>query len=479
MITITTSCGQIEGASEGLLAVFRGIPYAAPPVGELRWRPPKPMPPWLGVRPAITFGAACLQKAGRPGAAADFSPMPQSEDCLFLNVWAPVNATAEGPLPVMVWVHGGAFRAGAGSLPMYHGDELARRGVIVVTINYRLGLFGTFGHPALKTNGDPDGNYGVLDVIAALRWVRGNIAAFGGDPDAVTLFGESAGGVTVGYLLASPLAVGLFHRAIIQSGGLSLPEYSRDRAEAVAEEIAGTLGVTTKEGLLALPAEALRDAEISAADIMPFIDGAIIREKARTAFEAGRIQHLPLLIGSNDAEAGFFGPHYWDSLPAEVGDDSWQSLRVNCFGYGSQNDDACAEQVASEMFAGVNTLAFARSASVFAPVYVYRFSWVPVGERTAKRGAIHTAEIPYIFGHVAADMRMDSASRSLSRSLADRWVAFARMGSPDLPGQVWPSFETRNGELLLLIGPDTETVAPNPAGKLLDAIDDLGLPPRL
>jgi para-nitrobenzyl esterase len=437
------------------------------------------MPSWSGVRPATSFGAACLQKTGRPGAAADSSPMPQSEDCLFLNVWAPADATAKGPLPVMVWVHGGAFRAGAGSLPIYHGHELARRGVIVVTVNYRLGLFGTFGHPALKTNGEPDGNYGLLDVIAALRWVRGNIAAFGGNPDAVTLFGESAGGVTVGYLMASPLAAGLFQRAIIQSGGLSLPEYSRDQAEAAAEKVAGCLGVTTAQELRALSAEALRDAEIAPADTMPFIDGVIVPEKARSAFEGGRIQHLPLLIGSNDAEAGFFGARYWQSLPAEVGVESWELLRACCFGFGSKDEDARAEQVASELFAGVNTRALARGASIYAPVYAYRFSWVPLSERAAQRGAIHTAEIPYMFGHLAADMQMDVHSRLLSQSLADRWVAFARTGCPEGPGHDWPCFEQKTGELLLLIGPDIVTVGRNPASKLLDTIDGLDLPPRL
>lgn len=475
---ITTQSGKIEGTSEGTLAVFRGIPYAAAPVGALRWKPPVPMRAWSGVRPATSFGAACLQKAGRPGTAANGDPMPQSEDCLFLNIWAPADAASKGPLPVMVWVHGGAFQTGAGSLPMYHGDELARRGVIVVTINYRLGIFGTFAHPAVQAIGEPDGNYGLLDTIAALRWVRDNIAAFGGDPRSVTLFGESAGGATAGYLMASPLADGLFQRLIIQSGGLSLPEYPRDMAAAVAKKLAASLGVSTAEQLRALPAETLQYAETSSADTMPFIDGLIILEKARAAFEAGHIQHVPLLIGSNDAEAGFFGPRFWQSLPAEVGADNWQVLRAGCFGYGSVDDNACAEQVASEQFAGANTRAFARGASAVAPVYAYRFSWVPLSKRASQRGAIHTAEIPYVFGHVAADTQADPASRVLSHLLADHWVAFAKTGSPELAGRAWPRFEAGSEEHLLSIGPDIEIAKPNPADKLLDAIDSMSLPPR-
>lgn len=475
---VTTQAGRIEGTREGPLAVFRGIPYAAAPIGALRWRVPAPMPAWSGVRPAHAFGAACPQKAGRPGMADAQAVAPQNEDCLFLNVWAPADAAARGPLPTMVWVHGGAFRAGAGSLPAYNGGDLANRGAIVVTINYRLGLFGTFAHPAVQAAGEPGGNYGLLDTIAALRWVQDNVAAFGGDPRQVTLFGESAGGGTVGYLMASPLADGLFQRAIIQSGGLSLPEYPRDKAAGVAEKLAATLGVTGAEALRALPAEALRDADTTPADTMPFIDGAIVREKARAAFTAGRVRHVPLLIGSNDAEAGFFGSRYWQSLPGDIGADKWQALRQHCFGYGSKGEDACAEQVASELFAGVNTRAFARGASPAAPVYAYRFSWVPLGERATRRGAIHTAEIPYVFGHVTADMQADARSRSLSRSLADRWAAFARTGSPELPGQAWPRFEAESGEQLLLIGPDTEAIGCNPAGKLLDTIDGLALPPR-
>ncbi|MCY0389537.1 carboxylesterase family protein [Robbsia sp. Bb-Pol-6] len=478
MPIVSTQNGQLQGERDGALTVFRGIPYAAPPVDALRWRAPVPPSSWNGVRAATAFGPSCLQKSPRRTQADNPAEGTQGEDCLTLNVWAPANAGATEPLPVMVWLHGGSFRFGAGSLPVHDGGELAKRGAVIVTINYRLGLFGTFAHPALREKGEPGGNYGLLDAIAALRWVRDNIAAFGGDPRAVTLFGESAGGVSVGYLMASPLAQGLFQRAIIQSGGLSLPEYARAEAEAIALKTSDALGATTAEALRALPAEAIRDAATDAADTMPFIDGAIVREKGRAAFAAGRIQHVPLLVGYNDAEAGFFGPAYWQSLPRQVGEDAWGALRHHCFGYGATSEDAAAEQVASELFAGVNTRAFARGASAAAPVYAYRFAWVPPEQRAAARGAIHTAEIPYVFGHVPRRPGAEDRSHALSSTLADRWVAFARTGVPTTNPVDWPRFEAGSRESLLLIGPDTEKVGPNPAAGLLDTLDGMQLPPR-
>jgi para-nitrobenzyl esterase len=478
MPIVTTQAGQLRGTREGPLAVFRGIPYAAPPVGERRWRAPTATAGWAGVRDATAFGPACLQKVAGQEPERSLKDGPQGEDCLTLNVWAPADAARKAPLPVMVWIHGGSFRFGAGSLASYDGSELAKRGVIVVTINYRLGLFGTFAHPALARSDEPGGNYGLLDAIAALHWVRDNIAGFGGDPRAVTLFGESAGGVSVGYLLASPLAKGLFHRAIMESGGLSLPEYSRPQAEGIAEKAAGSWHAQTADALRAVSATAIRDTDTASADIMPFVDGTIVREKARAAFESGRIQHVPLLIGYNDAEAGFFGARYWQSLPGEVDADAWRTLRGRCFGYGSKDDGACAEQVASERFAGVNTRAMQRGASAFVPVYAYRFAWVPPSARATTRGAIHTAEIGYVFGHVAVDPAADARSRIVSRALADRWAAFARTGSPALKNGDWPRFVKQSNEKLLLIGLDAEAMGPNKADALLDTIDDMAMPPR-
>lgn len=474
---VTTQGGRLEGVTEGGLRIFRGIPYAAPPVGLLRWRPPQTALPWPGVRPAVASGPACPQKVARQEPERSLRNTAQSEDCLTLNIWAPDRPDG-ATLPVMVWIHGGSFRFGSGSLPLYDGSALARRGVVVVTINYRLGLFGTFAHPALRSTDGPDGNYGLLDVIAALRWVKDNIAGFGGDPGAVTLFGESAGGASVAYLMASPLADGLFARAIIQSGGLSLPEYGRDQAAATALGIARQLGAADAASLRALPADALRDADTAPADTMPFIDGTVVRDRMRAAFEAGRVRHVPLLIGSNDAEAGFFGPSYWQDLPREAGPDIWARLQRSCFGYGAGGEDACAEQVASERFAGMNSRAMARGASNGAPVFAYRFAWVPPAARQAVRGAIHTAEIPYVFGQVAADPAADAVSRALSDQFAARWVTFARTGNPSLQPGDWPRFQAGLDERVLRAGLDGTAAVINPAEGLLDTIDAAALPPR-
>ncbi|MCQ4158422.1 carboxylesterase family protein [Roseomonas sp. GC11] len=474
---VTTPAGALRGTVEDGVRVFRGIPYAAPPVGALRWRAPQPAQPWEGVRDASRSGPACLQKMAAQEPERSLKDGPQGEDCLTLNIWLPPQA--EGPLPVMVWIHGGSFRFGAGSLALYDGAHLARQGVAVVTLNYRLGLFGTFAHPALAEPGEPGGNYGLLDAIAALRWVRENIAAFGGDPGTVTLFGESAGGVSVGYLMASPLARGLFHRAIMQSGGLDLPEYDRPQAEAVAQRLATAWGAADAAALRALPATALRDAPTSAAETMPFLDGAVVPARARDAFEAGQAAPVPLLTGSNDAEAGFFPPPFWRGLPAELGAERWAKLRPLCFGHGAASEDACAGQLASERFAGVNNRRLMRGAAAHAPatapVYAYRFAWVPPAARGTVPGAIHTAEIPYVFGHVAADPAADAASRALSRDLSARWVAFARSGQP---GPGWPAFRPGGEEHLLLITPEGTAPGANPAAALLDGLAALSLPAK-
>ncbi|WP_032986273.1 carboxylesterase/lipase family protein, partial [Cronobacter malonaticus] len=254
--TVTTTHGDVRGLTENDIAVWRGIPYAAPPVGERRWRAPQPLTAWQGVRDATAFSAASWQNAGFCRELAGGDPGAFSEDCLYLNVWAP--ATRETPLPVMVWLHGGGFTLGAGSLPPYDGQALARRGVVLVTINYRLGHLGFFAHPALEGE-DPAGpvyNFALLDQIAALRWVQDNIAAFGGDRDNVTLFGESAGARSVLSLMASPLAKGLFHKAIVQSG-YTLPDIPRRKALLNGAALTRHLGLDnpTAADLRALPAD--------------------------------------------------------------------------------------------------------------------------------------------------------------------------------------------------------------------------------
>lgn len=458
---VTTRQGVVEGVQEGGLSIWRGIPYAAPPVGPLRWQPPEPAPAWDGVRPARAFGPVCIQKVARNEPEHSLKDVPQSEDCLTLNIWAPRDA-APASLPVMVWIHGGSFRFGAGSLELYHGDGLTPRGVVVVTLNYRLGLFGSFAHPAVE-----GGNFGLMDQIAALRWVRDNIAGFGGDPDNVTLFGESAGGVSVGYLMSAPSAQGLFHKAIIQSGGLAVPTPTPSEAAAVGTRVASDLGLTDADGaaLRALPADALRDVDYGPADVMPMRDGVTVPKPLADAFAEGDAGDIPLLIGWNTAEAGFFGPRYWENIRAELGEDRWQALQP-LLTWGAASADAAAEQIASEWFAGSVSRRMALTHR--GPVHAYRFGWVPPEDRDTTRGAIHTAEIPYVFDN------LDSAGtqgRALSEALADRWVAFARTGDPD-----WPTLGA-DGTPFLLIGEDL-TLGPDPVAALDTALAGMDLPPR-
>lgn len=470
--------GQLEGVYEDGLSVWKGVPYAAPPVGPNRWRPPQPAAAWDGVRKADAFGPPCVQKTAPAGPEHALGEQPQSEDCLTLNIWAPRDATP-GSLPVMVWIHGGSFRFGTGALDQYHGQHLAPRGAVVVTLNYRLGLFGTFSHPALRQSGEEEGNFGLQDQIAALEWVKENIRDFGGNPDNVTFFGESAGGVSVSYLMSSPRARGLFHKAIVESGGLSIPLYDRSEADAIGKRVVGDLGLgadATAEELRNLTPEQLRDVAYGPADVMPIKDGNVIEQTMAEAFAEGNSGEIPLLIGWNTDEAGFFGPRYWKGLADILGADRYEKLRAQCFGWGTLGPDASAEQIASEWFAGTNSRQMALTHR--GPVHAYRFGFVPAAMREEAKGAIHTAEIRYVFGHVGADDTADPQARAVSNELADRWVAFARSGDPDVESGIQWEALNELGTNFLLIDNDRMHVGPDPAASLDDAITAMDLPPR-
>ncbi len=299
--------GLIEGIQSGASTVYKSIPFAAPPVGELRWRAPEPAPPWNGVRRADKFGPICMQTGvSVPGAPLE----PVSEDCLTLSIWIPAKSRGQ-KLPVMVWIPGGGFTQESASMPLYWGDALATRGVIVVTINYRVGLLGFLAHPELsrESGHHASGNYGLLDQIAALAWIKRNIAAFGGDPERVTIWGQSAGSMSVSLLMASPLARGLFQRAIGESGGFFVPPAATGSAEGLflkgAEEqgvkLAADLGATSLEALRKLePERFLKDG--IAGTTHPIIDGYVLPEEPYTVFAAGRQNDVPILIGSNADE---------------------------------------------------------------------------------------------------------------------------------------------------------------------------------
>ena len=284
--SVRTTHGTVIGVRNGPTECFLGIPYAAAPIGELRWKAPQPPSDWTGVRQATQFGPACLQLRAPRAPESCLVDRPMSEDCLTLNIWRPTQRE-DGPLPVMVWFHGGAFRLGGTSLEQYDGSSLAGRGIIVVTVNYRLGIFGVFPHPALT---EPSANFGLLDQIAALGWVQRNIAAFGGDPDNVTAFGESAGGASVAYLMAAPAARGLFAKAIIQSGALDLPEVSRN---AVAEQMAAAmdgLPHATAAELRSVPAAMLLQVPLPRSATMPYIDEVVVPMKMTEFIPARRLR---------------------------------------------------------------------------------------------------------------------------------------------------------------------------------------------
>ncbi len=453
---IQTLQGRLIGQTVDDVTAFKNIPFAAPPVGPLRWRPPGPAPIWSNVRDASAVGSICVQAPsnGDPGVG----PLPMDEDCLTLNVWRP--ATMATALPVMVWIHGGGYNNGSGTPALYDGTNLARRGVVLVTINYRLGRLGFFDHPSLaaeRTLDEPAGNYGVMDQIAALQWVRDNIAAFGGDPNQVTIFGESAGGVAVTQLMVAPQARGLFQKAIVQSG------LGRQRSALLAEDRPGrpsaqSLGVAfsraaglgpypTAEALRALPAEALLAPMPAFYTDNLIVDGKVVPEDVVEAFQGGRQAPVPLMLGTNSAE-------FWWIRPSDAGaygrtddamtDGEYDAL-VSAYG-GSAGYDA---HVVSDLIFNEPARRLTRlHAATGAPTYHYRFDVVPDSNPEPSGGATHASERPYVFDNQHTVGRpMGDRDAWAAATMADYWAAFAKTGDPNGGARpVWPTVE--GGQLL-------------------------------
>jgi para-nitrobenzyl esterase len=444
---IGTESGRLQGVARDGVVAYLGVPYAAPPVGELRWRPPQSPPRWQGVRRANRFGDQCMQ-GQRPGAAAS----PMSEDCLYLNVWTPDRRAAR-KLPVMVWLHGGGFFAGSGSLPLYDGENLARRGVVVVTINYRLGRIGFFAHPALAKDNpaDPIGNYGLLDQIAALKWVRRNVRAFGGDPANVTLFGQSAGGTAVSDLMASPLARGTFDKAIIESGIFSTPSTTLEEAEAASEAAAKSWGLTDPDAaaLRAVPAdEVLGRASGPAARAGPMIDGKVLPQDVAAAFEAGDIAHVPLIIGSNSYEAGFFRGMA-NGLSQRFASE-WPQIEAVFDGYGTHQTAAIEGELATDMMITAPTWRAARAAARNGlPTYLYYFTYLRPSEQGHLPGPSHIDEVYAVFDHMSlVEKHPDAGTGRIVDEMESRWVRFARTGRPGDVSSPWPSVTPESLQLL-------------------------------
>ena len=449
--------GVLAGREADGVASFRGVPYAMPPVGELRWRPPQRAGSWNGVRDASQLGAICIQ----PPANGDngVGPLPMSEDCLTLNVWSPVER--DGPLPVMFWIHGGGLNNGSGTAALYDGTRLAKRGVVVVTLNYRLGRLGFFDHPALAMErgaDEPAANYGLMDVVAALRWVQENAAAFGGDADNVTIFGESAGGALVTRLMISAEARGLFHRAVVQSGlgrdeGTPLDAPRRDGGESMrarGEAFAAAHGATTADELRAIPAEAfLRPAPNFYGGDLLVRDGVYVTEDVEAAFSAGREAPVPLIIGTNSAEFWWMKPS--DLTPYGALDDAMTDEERAAFlrAYGGQ--DGYDAHVLSDLVFNEPARHLARlHARNGHPAYLYRFDVVSAAMPEPHEGATHASERQYVFDNLTASpwptAEMDQRAAD---QMAGYWTTFARTGDPNGGmRQAWPEFGAEPDRLL-------------------------------
>uniref|UniRef100_Q07SQ8 Carboxylesterase, type B n=1 Tax=Rhodopseudomonas palustris (strain BisA53) TaxID=316055 RepID=Q07SQ8_RHOP5 len=450
---VETETGMVRGAVAGDVISFKGIPYAAPPLGEWRWRAPQPAKPWPGVREATKFGPECMQP----------DKVAKSEDCLTLNVWRPASSSA-APLPVMVWIYGGALVHGATSL--YPADALARQGVIVVSMNYRMGRLGFFAHPALSAEAPDEvhGNFGHLDQRAALQWVKRNIAAFGGDPNAVTIFGESAGGGSVLVHLTSPLSQGLFHRAILQSPGLPTPREKviplTEMAEAentgVAYARAAGIrdeGAAALKALRALPAARLADIsspqQIGALSSGRLIagfpgairDGKLVVEAPDTVIAAGRFAKVPVLIGANDRDLGVGLADSKDALFALFGSAAVQARRI----YDPRGDQSLDELKQRVLADRTMTEPARHLADLVAragqPVWLYRFSYVAESLRGSMKGAQHAMEIPYSFNLPATLVRdrVTPDDKAMAELASAYWVSFGLRGDPNGGGRLaWP-----------------------------------------
>jgi len=410
---VTIEEGPITGAVSNGVTVFKGIPYAAPPVGALRWKAPEPATHWTSPRDATAFGPICPQQV-TGGARAN---LPQSEDCLTLNVWSP---DIHAKLPVMVWIHGGGFDAGASSLPRYDGAGLAQHGVVIVSLNYRLGRLGFLALP-----GAPSANFGLLDQIAALNWVRHNIAVFGGDPGNVTIFGESAGGVSVDALMVSPLSMGLFARAISESGPALYSTETLADARKDTDAFAAKLGGMDK----------LRNAGVEQVlnggerETRLIIDGATLTDDIGLAFAKGPVANVPYLTGTNSDEGAMAG-----------------------------GDAASRDRFNDEQFSGPTRLLATFVARNSGSAYVYRFAFMPdILKRRGATGVPHGGEMAFIFGFGALAAFVPPQDVAASTMMQSYWTNFAKTGDPNGAGLPnWPKFEGKSPSTLVI---DDKTAA--------------------
>lgn len=481
-----TTAGAVQGEAVGGIGEFKGIPFAAPPVGELRWKAPQPAQPWQGARKSVAFGPACMQG---PILAQMGSTAAQSEDCLYIDVWTPAN-TPTDRLPVIAWIYGGGFNSGATSVPMYDGANFARQGVVFVSLSYRVGPFGFLAAPALSAeSGHGSGNYGLLDLIAGLQWIHDNVAQFGGDPEKVTLMGHSAGSMAVSELVASPLARGLFRGAIAESGANFAPPGSfaaagvplQAEADARGQAWLAGLGATTLAEARALPAEKLDAArrEKGAPRFEPVMDGYVIPGDQALLWQAGRFNDVPLLLGTTSDEAAVFGGRK-TVTPAEFETQVREGYGAKAgeilAAYPHETDvqaTRSAKNLMTETTFTSNMFAWAalQAQNGRSPAYAYYFHRPTEAN---PEGSGHGSEVPLVFAnedHRPGHAAWTEEDRALSRELQGYWVNFVKNGDPNGPGLPrWPKFQP--GKITVMaLGKENKPVA-LPLEWRLKALDD-------
>ncbi len=468
--------GAIAGTSgiDTDIRAYKGIPYAAPPVADLRWRPPQPPFPWEGTFKADTFSPGCIQNLARsrPPWTEEFMHQGSiDEDCLYLNIWSGAS-DAEEKRPVLVYVHGGGFTEGSGSVPVYDGEPLAKKGLIVVTINYRLGLFGFFAHPELGAESDhsASGNYGLLDQVAALKWVQENISEFGGDPDNVTVAGQSAGAVSVHLLTASPLAKGLFHRVIVQSGVGGLASFGLTNSRSLASPLSDmerngveffeAIGARSIEAMRAMPADELIAVSVPpTVRFWPVIDGYFLLDNVPTIYGEGSQNDVPMMTGFNADEGSAF-PGYGQSTIEEYSNtvNTRHGERADAYLalYPAPTDEASGLALKTGLrdlaAVALGRLAVERAQSAETEAYLYYFErGIPWPERP-EFGAFHTAEVPYFFNtldHI--DRPWTEVDRQLADLMSTYWVNFSTHGSPNgLDVPLWTAFDESDFQFMRL-----------------------------
>ena len=474
---VNAPAGRIEGKAEGTINVFKGIPYAQPPVGPLRWKPPAPLPHWTGTKQATEFGPACVQPVSKLASVYSGPTLPMSEDCLTVNIWAPADAHNA---PVFFWIYGGALWGGANREAMYDGARMAQRGVIVVSVNYRLGVLGWLAHPQLSTESPQgiSGNYGLLDQIAALGWVKDNIGAFGGDPSNVTIAGESAGGLSVMYLMASPEARGLFAKAIAESAymvstpALKENKYGMPSAESTGEKLAVALHAPNIAALRAMDAQALTNAA-AAAFFPPFgaVDGHVLPDQLVTVFDKGEEAHVPILAGFNQGEIRSLrilapkvpasAADYEKTIRTKYGDLADAFLKL----YPSSNMQESIWATTRDALYGWTAERLVRDQTAIGqPSYLYLFDHGYPAMDDAGLHAFHASELPYVFGTfdgLGPNWPKPPATpeeAKLSDAMIGYWTSFARTGKPVATSAPdWPAYDSMAAYMHFTSAPEPST----------------------